>query len=76
MEIGWLAGAGAALVGGSLCYWVWRARRAGAAQDSLRGYLVGDQVGGGVGPPYHGHHHHHDAGGSGDSGGGDGSADA
>ena len=76
MEIGWLAGAGGALVGGGLCYWVWRARRAGAGRDSLSGYLIGDQVGGGLGSSYHGHHHHHDSGGSGDSGGGDGGADA
>ena len=55
MEIGWPTLAGAALVGGGLCYWVWRARRAGAAPDSLSGYLIGDQVGGDVG----GHHHHH-----------------
>ena len=77
MEVGWLAGAGVALVGG-LCYWVWKARRAGAARDSLSGYLIGDQVSG-VGSSHHSHHHHHDSGGSsdsGDSGGGDGGVDA
>ena len=72
MEIGWPTLAGVALVGGGLCYWVWRARRAGAARDSLSGYLIGDQVGGDVG----GHHHHHDSDGSGDAAGGDGGADA
>ena len=74
MEIGWLAGTGAALIGGGLCYWV--ARRRAAARDALTGYLIGDQVGGGVGSSYPGYHHHHDGGGSGDPGGGAGGADA
>jgi hypothetical protein len=47
MEISWLVGTGAALVGGGLCFWIWRARRAGGARDSLTSYLVGDQIGGG-----------------------------
>ena len=76
MEIGWLAGTGAVLVGGGLCYWVWRARRSGAARDSLTGYLIRDQVGEGVGSSYPGYHHHHDGGGSGDPGGSAGGADA
>ena len=72
MEISWLVGTGAALVGGGLCFWIWRARRSGHARDAAISYLIGDQVAGG---PGRGHQYDygggwHDSGG-GDSGGGD-----
>jgi len=68
MEISWLVGTGAALVCGGLCFWVWRARRAGGARESLSGWLIGDEIGGGMG---------YDSGaGWGDSGGGDAGGDA
>jgi hypothetical protein len=75
MEVSWLVGGGAALVCGVLCYWVWRARRASRARDSLGGYVIGDQIAGGTGA-HHGHHHYDSGGGWGDSGGSDGGGNA
>lgn len=75
MEISWLVGAGAALVGGGLCFWIWCARRAGGARDTVSAYLIGDQMSGGIGS-HHEHHHHDSGGGWGDSGASDAGGDA
>ena len=73
MELAWLVAVGAALVGGMLCFWIWRARQAVSARDPSGGYLIGDQVEGSLAGD-HGHHHHDSStSGGGDSGGSGGS---
>ena len=77
MDAAWGVGAAAALVGGSLWYWIWRARQSDKSRDTPAGYLIADQFAAGTSQSQHSNHHHHSTGSDwGDGGGADGGAGA